>query len=312
MKKWYGTKRSKLIRGLKDPSLALLWALRRCASLIKSDELYLRMLYFLCMKKRLNLNPPITFNEKMQWLKLYDRHDEYANMVDKAEVKKNIAELIGEEYIIPTLGVWNHFDEIDFDLLPSQFVMKCTHDSASTVICKDKNKLDFSTVRRKINRALNCDISITTREYPYKKVKPRIIVEKYMKDELQTDELLDYKFMVFNGVVRCVFVCSNRNHSKGLCVDFYDLEWNHLPFRRHYPNSLFSIKRPSQLEKMISLSKQLASKLDVPFVRIDFYQIDEQPYFGEITFYPGSGMEEFTPEEWDYRLGEWLKLSQNK
>lgn len=304
------SKFNKIIRVLKDPSLLFLWLLRRYASCVKDDEYYVRMLYFLCMKKKLNLNQPSTFNEKLQWLKLYDQHDEYTDLVDKAKVKSYVAELIGEKYIIPTLGVWDHFEDIDFDLLPEQFVMKCTHDSGSTVVCKDKKNLNVVKVRKKINKALKCDIFVKTREYPYKMVKPKIIVEKYMNDKSQTDDLLDYKIMVFNGEVRCVFVCSNRNHPKGLCVDFYDLDWNHLPFQRHYRNNPLPIDKPSQMEKMISLSKQLASRLNAPFVRIDFYQIGEQPYFGEITFYPGNGMEEFTPEEWDYRLGEWLELPQ--
>lgn len=274
-----------------------------------SDKRLLKILYKNRIGKKLDFKNPNTFNEKLQWLKLYDRNPDYTKMVDKYEAKKYISNLIGEEYIIPTLGVYNNFDEIDFDKLPNEFVMKCTHDSGGNIICKDKTKLDFKVVREKIERCLKRNYYNVGREWPYKNVKPRIIVEKYMEDKAQ-EELKDYKFMSFNGKVKCSFVCSDRYGEDGLKVDFYDLEWNKMPFQRHYPNSKENIQKPKNYELMIQLAEKLSN--GIPFVRVDFYEINGKVYFGELTFFPGSGFEEFTPEKYDRILGDMLELPKKK
>ncbi len=269
------------------------------------DKKYLEKVFECIMGKELDLDNPQTFNEKLQWLKLYDRKPEYTTMVDKYAVKKYVADIIGEEYIIPTLGVWNHFDEIDFDKLPNQFVLKCTHDSGGIVICKDKNKLDLKSAKKKIEKCLKRNYYWSSREWPYKDVRPRIIAEKYMEDR-QAHELIDYKFMCFNGEVKCSFTCSERFSEDGLKVTFFDKCWNVMPFERHYPASKNPPKKPINYNKMIQFSEQLSK--GIPFVRVDFYEINGQLYFGELTFYPGGGFEEFTPEDWDYKIGSWLKL----
>lgn len=274
-----------------------------------SDKDYLKLRYKSNFHKNINFDNPKTFNEKLQWLKLYDRNPEYTKMVDKYEAKKYIADIIGEEYIIPTLGVWDKFEDIDFNKLPNQFVLKCTHDSGGVVICKDKSKLNIEKAKKKINKSLKRNYYYSGREWPYKNVKPRIIAETYMENEGEED-LNDYKFMCFNGKVNCSFVCTERRSKEGLKVTFFDLNWTKMPFERHYPSSTENIKKPENYELMIKLAEKLAK--NIPFVRVDFYEIDGKLYFGELTFFPGSGFEEFTPEEWDKKLGDMLELPKEK
>lgn len=270
-----------------------------------SDERFLKKEYYLAMGKTLNLNTPKTFNEKLQWLKLYNREPQYTMMVDKYAVKQYVASKIGSQYIIPTLGVWNHFDEIDFDELPNQFVLKCTHDSGGIVICKDKLKLDKRAAKQKLEYYLKRKYYYVHREWPYKNVKPRIIAEKYMSND-NGEDLNDYKLMCFNGQVKATFVCSDRFSEDGLKVTFYDTNWKRMPFERHYPASKTDIARPKTYDEMLILAEKLA--FQIPFVRVDFYEVHGRVYFGELTFFPGSGYEEFTPEEWDKKLGDWINL----
>ena len=281
-----------------------------------SDERYLKKCYAVRMKKELNLNNPQTFNEKLQWLKINNRDPKYTTLVDKYRVKEYVAEVIGSEYVIPTLGVWEKFEDIDFEALPQEFVLKCTHDSGGLVICTDKNKLDLKRAKKKITAALKRNYYFVGREWPYKDVHPRIIAEKYMKsadertrnvDTQEKEELKDYKLMCFNGEVKCLFVCSERYSEEGLRVTFFDTEWNQLPFERHYKKSEKEIGKPNNLEKMIELAERLSK--DMPFVRVDFYEIDDKIYFGELTFFPGSGFEEFNPEYYDKVLGEYIDIS---
>lgn len=268
------------------------------------DEIYLKMMYRIRLNKKLNLDNPKGFNEKLQWLKLHDRQEKYIKMVDKYEVKKYISDIIGEKYIIPTIGIYENFDEINFDELPNKFVMKCTHDSGGIVICKDKTKFNIKTAKKKINKCLNTNYYYPGREWPYKNVKPRIIIEKYMEDEKYT-QLNDYKFMCFDGNVKCCFVCSERDNKKdGLAVTFFDLKWRKMPFIRHYRNSSIKIDKPKQFDLMVKLAERLSKS--IPFVRVDFYEIDNKVYFGELTFYPGSGFEEFDPDIWDDKIGSWI------
>lgn len=422
-----------------------------------SDEKYLKRKFKRDMGYELDLDNPRTFNEKLQWLKLYDRKPIYTTMVDKYAAKEYAAKIIGEEYIIPTLGVWDSFDEIDFDSLPEQFVLKCTHDSGGVVICKDKSVFDKKAARKKLNHALKRNYYYSGREWPYKDVKPRIIAEKYLKEnagdtlhdykvfnfagqpeiiqidydrftehtrdlydknweyidaELQypmkqenhmvrpdslkkmldlaerlskecaflrtdfynienklyvgeltfypesgfgkfrpeewdeklgrliklpgggvilgegyilwlheqyqsqkADEevkagLTDYKFMCFGGKVMCSLTCTGRYSDEGLRITFYDRDWNMLPFERHYhPKSSHAITKPENYGKMVSLAEHLSES--IPFVRVDFYEVNHALYLGELTFYPGSGLEEFTPDSADKMLGEWIKLPES-
>ncbi len=294
----------KALRYLRNPGKLLL-ALDKRVPLL-SDRLFLKLKFKDMMGYKLNLRHPKTFNEKIQWLKLHDRKPEYARMVDKIEAKKYVAEKIGEEYIIPTISTCDHFDEINLWQLPEQFVIKCSHDSGGLIVCRDRKDLDLAKARRKIETGLKKNFYYVSREWPYKSIKPRILIEECMTDD-DREELTDYKFMCFGGEVKCIFTCTDRFSKDGLKVTFFDRDWNVLPFERKYPKSTVSIPKPPDLEKMIELSERLAKGMS--FVRIDFY--NPRPgvvKFGEITFYPGAGFEKFSPKEWDYRLGDLIKL----
>jgi hypothetical protein len=269
-----------------------------------SDKSFLKLLYKVHFGRRLDLVTPKSFNEKLQWLKMYDRNPQYCMLVDKYEVKQYVANVIGEDYIIPTLGVWDSVEEVDWQSLPNQFVIKCTHDSGSVVVCKNKNDLDIDAVSKKLKKCLKKNMYYWGREWVYRDVKPRIIAEKFMKDE--KPELTDYKFMCFDGKVKCAFLCTNRFSEGGLKVTFYDTEWNKMPFERQHPSESIPAPKPQSYNEMVALSEKLAT--GIPFVRVDFYEINGRPYFGEMTFFPGDGTEAFTPEEWDYKLGEWIVL----
>lgn len=269
------------------------------------DKCYLQIQFKHIFGRKIDWRNPTTFNEKLQWLKIYDRNPLYTKMVDKYEAKRYVAGIIGEEYIIPTIGVWDRFEEIDFDPLPNQFVLKCTHDCGSLVICRDKSRLDIEAAKAKINRCLKRNYFWASREWPYKNVTPRIIAEQYMEDTPGA-ELTDYKLMCFNGKVRCSFTCTDRYSDDGLKVTFFDENWNQIPFERHYPKSDDEIPRPKNYEQMVRLSEKLSEK--IPFVRVDFYEAAGDLYFGEMTFYPGSGFEEFTPDSSDNVFGNWIKL----
>lgn len=276
---------------------------------IMSDEAYLKLIFRLKLGKHLDLNNPKTFNEKLQWLKLYDRKPIYTKMVDKFEVKEYVADLIGEEYIIPTLGVWDSFDEIDFDCLPEQFVLKCTHDSGGLVICQDKSKLDKKTAKEKIQKSLKINYYWHGREWPYKNVKPRIIAEKFMKDAKEQIEegLTDYKFFCFDGEPKAMFIATDRAKADiETKFDFFDMEFSHLPFTNGHPNSDNEIEKPKQFDLMAELCRKLSR--DIPQVRVDFYECEGKIYFGELTLFHWGGMVPFEPEEWDYKFGSWIKL----
>lgn len=274
------------------------------------DKPYLKIKFRAHMGKKLNLKNPQTFSEKLQWMKLYNRNPEYTKMVDKYEAKDYVEAIIGDEYIIPTLGVWDNVDDIDFDALPNQFVLKCTHDSGGLVICKDKSKLDIEKAKATMRKALLADFYFMGREWPYKNVKKRIIAEEYMEDT-ETGELRDYKFFCFDGEVKALFIASDRQtEGEEVKFDFFDTDFNHLDFRNGHPNATKEIKKPVTFEKM----KELAAKLSVgiPQVRVDFYEVDGKIYFGELTFFHHDGMTPFDPEEWDYKFGEWINLPEKR
>lgn len=296
---------NKVFEYIKNPEKLKFFLLNHGLGKLMPDKLYLNIMFKMKIGHSIDWNSPKGFNEKLQWLKVHEHFPERTKLVDKFAVRSYISENIGEKYLIPLLGVWERFEEIDFDTLPNQFVLKCTHDSGGVVICKDKRKFKIDEARKFISRRLRKNFFKNGREFPYKNVTPRIIAEAYMEDESGV-ELKDYKLMCFNGRVRCSFVCSNRNLSTGLCVNFYDEDWKPMPFERHYPRNPVEIKRPTQYEHMVELAERLAR--GIKFVRVDFYEIQDRIYFGELTFYPGSGMEEFSPEEYDYLLGSWLEL----
>lgn len=289
----------------KNPSKLAVYLLLKIAPIL-SDRFFLKVLFRLRMGYKLNLDNPVTFNEKLQWLKLYNRKPEYTQMVDKVGAKEYVASIIGEEYIIPTIGVWDRVEDIDWEALPNQFVLKCTHDSGGIVICPDKTKLDISAAKRKLKRGLKRDFYSQNREWPYKDVKRRIIGEVYMVDE-SGYELKDYKWFCFDGVPKALFIATDRGvKGEETKFDFFDADFNHLPFTNGHPNSPHTILKPQGFEKM----KELAAKLSEgqPHLRVDFYDINGKIYFGELTFYHWSGTTPFEPVEWDYKFGEWIKL----
>ncbi len=277
------------------------------------DKTYLQLLYRFKMGHRLDLNHPKTFTEKIQWLKLYNRRPEYTLMVDKYAVKKYVADIIGEKYIIPTLGVWDKPEDIDWDALPNEFVLKTTHGGGSggVVICKDKKTFDRNKAILTLRDSMNGDIYRSLREWPYKDVKKRVLAEKYMapKDMVNNPiyDLSDYKFFCFNGEPKYCQVIRDR-HSKE-SIDFYDMNWRHQEFVGLNPiasNGINPVPRPLLLDDMICICHKLSENMK--FVRIDMYVIDNRIYFGEITFYPASGMGLFNPDKWNEELGNLISL----
>jgi len=268
------------------------------------DDEYLRIVYRKYIKKELNLENPQTFNEKLQWLKLYDRKSEYTMMADKYEVRKYIADKIGEEYLIPLIGVWDKFADIDFDQLPSQFVLKCNRDSGSVVVCKDKNTYDFESAKFKLVKAFNYNYFYNFREWPYKNIIPKIIAEEYLYD--LSGEINDYKLYCYNGKVKCTNVNSGRNSKSGVKYTFFDNDWNRLPFKCIYENDERNISKPQYFEMMTNLAEKLAA--NVPFLRVDFFEINKKLYIVELTFYCEGGFGKFEPDLYDEMLGSWLIL----
>lgn len=274
-----------------------------------SDEKYLKRLYHARTGKKLDLKSPRTFNEKQQWLKLYDRDPEYVTLVDKYEVKKYVAAKLGEEHVIPNLGVWERFDDIDFDALPEQFVLKCTHDSGGLVVCRDKEKLDRAAAKEKIEKSLGRNYYWSGREWCYKDVKPRIIAEKYMSDSgAESGEgLTDYKFYCFNGEPRFLYISKGLEHHPTARISFLTLDWQFAPYeRRDYKPFEELPPKPSRFDEMTEMCRKLAK--GKRFVRIDLYQIEEEVYFSEITFYPCGGFIPFKDPKHDEEIGDMLRL----
>lgn len=280
----------------------------KLSRLFPNDEWYLKILFRCFMKRKLDLKNPRTFSEKLQWLKLYNRRPEYTMMVDKCEVKKYVSSIIGEEYVIPTLGVWDSVEDIDINTLPNQFVLKTTHAGGGNgvVICKDKNTFDFEKAKKKLARSMKTCPYKTLREWPYKYVKHRIIAEKFLSDKTQND-IPDYKFFCFHGEPQFCQVISGRT-SDVITIDWYNKEWEHQAFHepRNYPFANIDLEKPVRLNDMWKLASELSK--GHPFLRVDFYSVNNQIYFGELTFFPTSGIGGFNPDEWDYTFGSWIKL----
>lgn len=271
------------------------------------DKIYLKCKFRSDMGYKLNLSLPKTFNEKLQWLKLHDRNPQHSLKVDKYEAKEYVTKIIGSEYIIPTYGVWDRFDDIDFDSLPNQFVMKCTHDSAGLVIVKDKSNLDLALSKKKIEDCQKRNFFYIGREWPYKNVKPRIIIEKYMTNDNSSDEFTDYKFYCFNGYVDCVMVCYDRGAGDTKFY-FFDNNWNLKRINKRGKDAPenFTLPKPKCINEMFKLASILSK--GEPFVRVDLYESNEKVYFGELTFYPQSGFDANYLPETDRYFGDLIDL----
>lgn len=280
--------------------IKLLYAL----SPLIGDKIYLKMLFPLKTGYKLDLDNPKTYNEKLQWLKLNYRKPELNNMVDKYEAKIFAASIIGEEYIVKNYGVWDGFDDIDFDILPNQFVLKTTHDQGGVVICRDKSKFDYATAKKKLTKHLKFKHYYLTREWPYKDVPPRIIAEELLVDNNKGD-IWDYKFYCFDGVPKVMLIATDR--SKGdVRFDYFDMDFNQIELQQGGEKSCRVFEKPVNFDLMIELASNLSKNL--PHVRVDFYDINGKILFGEMTFFDSGGMAEFEPEKWDYTFGSWIDL----
>ena len=299
---------SKIVKLFKNPYRIFLFLAQKNKLNNIKDERYLKLIYRAIMNRKLNLTNPKTFNEKIQWLKLYDRNPLYTTLVDKYEVKKYIANELGVEYIIPNIGVWNSFDEIDFDSLPDKFVLKCTHDSGTVVICKDKQSFNFEAAKQKLSQRMKYNYYYNFREWPYKDVSPRIIAENFLTDEESNNKgLTDYKFFCFNGEPKFLYVSTGLEDHKTAHISFLSLDWEFTSFQRSDYAPLETLpKKPSKLDEMLKISKTLAK--DFPFVRVDLYQINNRVYFSELTFHPCGGMTPFKKAEDDKAIGDMLIL----
>lgn len=299
---------NKIFNRIKNPQLIVLDFFNKFSKYL-NDEQFLRYRFRIVMGKRLDLKNPTSYNEKLQWLKLYDRNPLYTKLVDKVAVKDYVASIIGNEYIIPTLKVYKSPEEVRIEDLPERFVLKTNHDgdSLGVFVCKDKKNFDFNKAISILSKNLQHNYYYTGREWPYKNVNPVIFAEEYKEDEF--GELRDYKFFCFNGVVKALFVATDRSvgHVK---FDYFDRDFNHLDFTQSHPMSNVTLKKPDNFEKMIELAERLSKGL--PHVRIDLYNCNGRIYFGEMTFYHYGGMIKFHPEEWDYKFGSWLQLPKYK
>lgn len=268
------------------------------------DEEFLERKYRIELGKKLDLNHPRTFNEKMQWLKVHQHSEVYSEMVDKCAVKKIVAKKIGEKYVIPLIGgPWEKFEDINFECLPDEFVLKTTHDCGGVIVCKDKKKLDLNKTKKFLNKHMKLNYYFTSREWPYKNVKPQIIAEKYVKDG-DNEFLPVYKIMCFNGEPKIIQTIQNDKQPNE-SIDYFDTEWNLYSFKQNFPNSEIPLARPEKLSEMLNIARKLSEGM--PFIRIDLYQINGEIYFSEFTFYSDAGFAKFEPEEWDLTLGGWIR-----
>lgn len=295
----------KFLKVLKKPKLIPLYLLKLKLFKFLPDEIFIKLIYYFSMDIKINLKNPVNFNEKLQWLKLYDRNPMYTSLVDKLEVRKYVEDIIGEDYLVPLYGVWDKAEDIDFESLPNEFVLKCTHDSGGVVICQDKKLLDKQKTIRLLKKSLHKNYYYVEREWPYKNIEPKIICEKYLKDETE-NSLNDYKFMCFNGEPKIIQVISGRD-GRGFFVNHFDVNWEPISIpRKRYSESKSHFPPPTSLSEMLVLCKKLSKQL--PFTRIDLYQIQDKIYFGEITFYPASGYMDFANYKDNLKLGKLIKL----
>lgn len=299
------TKLSNIIKNPKRSFYVLVLKVNKSHPELISDKMCLKAYFYLRFGYELNLKNPITYSEKLQWLKLYDHRPEYTKMVDKYLAKEYVADVIGKEYVIPTLGLWDKAEDIDWDSLPNQFVLKCTHDSGDLVICKDKSTLDKENAIKKLNNGLKHDYYRVWREWPYKDVQRKIIAEQYMEDS-QYHELRDYKFFCFSGEVKAMFIATERQHREEPYFNFFDRDYKPLNIVQGHPQAPVFPQKPVNYELMINLAEKLSK--DLPQVRVDFYEVNGQVYFGELTFFHFSGLVPFEPKEWDKTFGDMIAL----
>ncbi|MDU4378984.1 MAG: ATP-grasp fold amidoligase family protein [Anaerococcus vaginalis] len=270
------------------------------------DKKFIEKMFKATMDYPLNLENPKSFNEKLQWLKLYDRNPLYTKLVDKYKVREYISEKIGEGYLIPLLGVWDDPEDIDFDSLPNKFVLKCNHNSGlGMCICTDKSKIDIKKVKNELKSGLAQNYYLNGREWPYKNVSRKIICEKYMTDETGKN-LRDYKFYCFDGKPKIVGIYQDRNSDKETTGDFFDMNFEWVDLRFGMPNALNKPQKPQKFQEMIKIAEILSEGM--PEVRVDLYISNNKIYFGELTFFDGGGFDKIEPLEWDYKLGSWIKL----
>lgn len=286
-----------------SPQIALT-KLCRLLEPFMSDELFLKILFRIRVGYWPNFKNPKSYNEKLQWLKLNYKRPEYTQMVDKVAAKDYVANIIGDKYIIPTLGVWNSVEEIDWNKLPNQFVLKAAHDSGGIVVCKDKSKLDIKEAKAMLAGAGKKDYTKYNKEYAYHDVPHRFIAEQYMEDE-SGFELKDYKIFCCDGEPKYLFVATGRQQHDTR-FDFYDCNFNHLPVLNGHPNADVWPTKPKNFEDMLEVAAKLSKGM--PEVRVDLYNINGQIYFGELTFFHWSGLTPYEPREWDYKFGETIKL----
>ena len=271
------------------------------------DRTFLKWHYYFSMNRFPDLDHPTTFNEKLQWLKLYNRRPEYTVMADKYRVREYVEEKIGKEYLNPLLGVWESPDEIDFDRLPEKFVLKCNHDSGSTVICKEKSGFDRKKAVRFLKKRLRTNYFWMGREWPYKNIERRVIAERYMTDG-SGSALKDYKFFCFNGRCKALYIATDRGTDTR--YDFYDRDFHHLPLVWEHPNADKELPKPENFDEMIRIAEILSE--GIPLVRVDLYDICGRICFGELTFFHAGGVQPLEPESFDELFGSWIRLPDQK
>lgn len=276
---------------------------------IISKKTFIRLQYFVILKKILHLKNPVTLNEKVQWLKLYDRQKIYTTLADKYEVKNFVTKKIGQKFVVPTIGVYDSFDEINFNELPSRFVLKCTHDSGSIVICKDKKFFDIKDARSKLTKSLNLNHYNRYLEWAYKNIKPRIICEEFIESHDERG-ISEYKFMCYNGKALYFSLEEFRESHGGLRIDYFDINWNKFSLKKPYLNLGYEAKKPMNFNQMIEIAESLSK--DIPYVRVDMNVVEEKIYFSEMTLYPGGGYSIFIPSEYDEYFGRPLVLPERK
>lgn len=269
------------------------------------DKIFLNRKFKKVFGRDINWKNPVTFNEKLQWLKVNDRKPQYSEMVDKFAAKEFIQSRHLNVAVVKSFGVWERFEDIDFDALPDQFVLKCTHDSNSVIVCRSKEDFDFAAAKRFLENRLRNNFYYNCREWPYKHVMPRIIAEEYM--QIMADGMIDYKFYCFHGKAKCLYVSQGLEDHATARISFLNLDWTPAGFKRSDFAAFETLPpRPSCLEEMIQLAETLSA--EHAFLRVDLYEIDSQVYFSELTFYPCGGFMPFDPPEWDEIVGSWLEL----
>ena len=305
----------KLTQFVSDPSVRTFYFHSKHLLDCLDDKTLTQLVFKAKLGYPINLTHPQSFNEKVSWQKLYDRDPRYTQMVDKYQAKEYAGHIIGEEHIIPTIGLWNSVDEIDFDSLPDKFVLKCTHDSGGTVVCRDKNTLDINSAKKKLNYYLHRNYYKLWREWPYKDVPHKIIAEILIEDDSsdsESNELTDYKFYCFNGKAEFMYISKGLTNHATAVMSFYDFNGNELPFKRSDYRSYQNAPMPANLQEMITIANHLAEDINSLFVRVDLYSVNGCIYFSEITFSPCAGMTPFEPAEYDFELGEMINMSGSK